>query len=924
MFRFTFKNRQNNSFNPIKQTNVQSKCNNVKNVKNNKLSNFVYSSKKVSFIVKSRKDYWNDIKVKFSLNKDIIDYYILQKIHECYIVEDSDSNLYEEFINQPISPVLALTLILLNKGIFGSQTFNEYLNNDKHQVYAYTHWNGNSFSNNSDKLYIENPFSEDTEEYKQILPGYNNINVMNFYKGYYLYSKNNEYVFSDNKYLGSYNLDLKRFQRIYSNDTKITGSISNFNNIPGNNLLNKYPELDSYLYADGLFKKLEESPYNSKSYNMSTLRGGYGFGPINIACFLKSTDFDKERLTDIIIGLLVAYDSGMTMGDAIKGINEWKCENKHNDLNFLNAESNIFILEYLEYIGSIFLTILLGCQIKDNVLFNSAFNSMLNTTEKNMFNIGNLMSSSIEILNIIVKQEQFKFMKDIEIFSFDIPCIYKNNRETKGTFSMFNYNKNYLDILVDSSPIESLINIKKIIDKEKGLTDYIIPNEGYNIFDFVTKGLNKCLITQIIKNIQEFTNNRKIFVSQSNNFYYEMDEGDITYISPFLSTDLLIAPRKERTFTQKPVKNVNQLYASTTGLDMEVDDTKCRVNFSVVDNTWNSLAQLTDVKYSLPEQSMIIVPRGESTYIYLDDNQSDENFNLQLLVLRYDDYNETEFKNIRIEKGYIFYVNKIKYTVIEDMVLDDLFELLITYAHDENAEEGSTNTRCGYSVRLIRDEDSNKKENPNIHIGTERVFNNLYYPDSTLLTTVDIKNIKVVDEFGNYRLLGIKGLEILYTEKNIITEKTGDKGSNKKVVTNISIVHFNNECYNLPYLNSRILTDRQNTLFKSSYLRSINIQDRILQLFQECKFNINIDSQITKMQNTYKSNDEKYPIHNFLNRFALCILKLCFINILYTSYSLDSLGDIESKTEFYNILSNYFTDFIDISQNYNTNINKIY
>ena len=86
--------------------------------------------------------------------------------------------------------------------------------------------------------------------------------------------------------------------------------------------------------------------------------------------------------------------------------------------------------------------------------------------------------------------------------------------------------------------------------------------------------------------------------------------------------------------------------------------------------------------------------------------------------------------------------------------------------------------------------------------------------------------------------------------------------------------------------------------------------------------NINIDSHIAKLWNAYKSNDEKYPIYNFLNRFALCILKLCFINILYTSYSLDSLIDIETKTEFYNILSNYFTDFIDISQNYNFNINR--
>ena len=186
MFKFTLKNRNCKSINSVKHPNIQCKYNNnLNNVKNNKINNFVYSSKRVSFTVKSRKDYWNDIRNKFVLNKNIINYYILQKINN-YVNNDSDSDLYETFINQPVSPVLALTLILLNKGLFGSQTLNDYLDNDKHQVYAYTHWNGNSFSNNSDKLYIDNPFSENTEEYKQILPGYNNINVMNFYKGCYL------------------------------------------------------------------------------------------------------------------------------------------------------------------------------------------------------------------------------------------------------------------------------------------------------------------------------------------------------------------------------------------------------------------------------------------------------------------------------------------------------------------------------------------------------------------------------------------------------------------------------------------------------------------------------------------------------------------------------------------------------------------
>lgn len=905
MFKFNFKHRQVNYQKQIEKQNKYFDQTVVK--KDLNTNNFVYSSKRVSFSVKCRNEYWNNIQKQFQLNSDIINHYILQRI-----CKNGENDVYEKFINQPISPILALTLILINDGLFNTNTFNEYLNNDKHQVYAYTHWNGNSFINNSDKLYIEDPFNEETETYKQILPGYNKINVMNFFKGYYLYQTTSGFVFSDNKYFGSYNIDLKRFQRIYANNTDISSTtISDYNNLDNNILLNKYPELDSYLYADGLFKKITDSDYNSQSYISSILRGGYGYGPINIACFLKCMEFDSERLVDIILGLLMSNDSGMTMGDAIKGLNEWRSANLQNDILDLNLFSNITILKYLEYIGSIFLTILLGLQVKNKIKFNPLFDF----DDQKIFSFGNLMSESFDILSKILKTDKIIQMKEIEIFSFDIPCIYKNNTETKGTFNMFGYSKNFSDIVVDDSPLESMVNIKKLIEKERKLTDYIIPNDGYNIYDFVSIGLNKCLITQIIKNIQEFTDNRKIFVSQSNNFYYEMEERDITYISPFLSTDLLIAPRKERIFTQKPVNNINQLYASTTNLDMEIDNTKCRVNFSVADNTWNSLAQLSEVNYSLPEQSLVIVPRDDSVYITVNGNKTHDHSNLHLLVLRYDDFTK---KNIRIEKGYILYVNKIKYTIIEDVILDDLFKILITYAHNDTGD----NTRCGYVIGL-----NTTPKNTNIEVVViKKNFDNLYYPDTEYLTTVNIKNIKAIDEFGNYSLLGISGLELLSTEKKLILENTGQKLTTIEIVTNISILHYNNEYYSLPYLNSRILTDRQNTLFKSSYLRSINVQDRILQIFQECGFNINIESKITKIWNEYKTIDERKPIFNFLDRFALCILKLCFVNSFFTSYSLDFLGKTESCKEFYNIIGEYFSDFINIKQNYNRNIksNSIY
>ena len=85
-------------------------------------------------------------------------------------------------------------------------------------------------------------------------------------------------------FYGSYNLDQNKFQRIYkdyiNDQIKSVSTIKDYNTLDSRTeLLNKYPELDSYLYVDGLFNKLKESPYNSQTYQISILRGGYGFGP---------------------------------------------------------------------------------------------------------------------------------------------------------------------------------------------------------------------------------------------------------------------------------------------------------------------------------------------------------------------------------------------------------------------------------------------------------------------------------------------------------------------------------------------------------------------------------------------------------------------------------------------------------------------
>lgn len=902
MFNFTFR----------RGTQTQ-KIQTAKNTKNSPInlkktistSNFVYGSKKIAFNVKSREDYWKEIENILDSNQDIFELFIVNKINEIMQIEndESEENIYEDLIYKPVSAPLAICLLLLNQDYFKSKIFNEYLNSEKHQVYAYTHWNGQSFSNNTDKLEVENPFSLEGEEYKQILPGYKNIHSMKFYKGSQILKTktSDQYKTTPIKYYGSYNLDLDKFQRIYKDDldSEISSgaSIKDFNTIDNRTeTLNKYPELDSYLYADGVFKKLKESPYNSQTYQISILRGGYGFGPLNISYFLKIMDFDSSKLTDIILSLLLSADSGMILGDAIKGLREWRGSiNDSSVFSFIDSEtySDIQILKILEYAGTLFLMLILGSQLKDQSSFKLSFDIY----DSKLLSLGSIMGNSFEFLTNVLKKvlaENLKtkldkpILNDLEVFSFEVPCVMKKDGKTttKGTFNMMDYNKNFSDMIFDNEPMETLFNIKKIIDKEKQLTDYIIPNDGYSIYDFITKGLNKCFTDQVIKNIHNFTDTTKRYISTSNDFYCEAQSSDIDLISPYLSSDLLIVPRKDR-----KIENVNELgkveTALYTSLDSKVDSTKCRLTFNIGDNSWNSIGQLQESKFSLPIYTFLIVPPQGTAYFKIDGIKTvSPTLNLLVLKYDYDPKKERRFYNIRIEAGSEFYVNNIKYTVIKDKILDDRFSI-DDHLHLNYTEPGKTLAKFG---------------------DTNNYFG--YF---------SIQDIDTVDEFGIYHNLSIEQFMIISNK-----QKAGDGGNAALPLLNTAHIKYSNEIYGLEYLNQRSMTERNFAINKTSNLKIINVQDKIYQLFQECGFFFDLESFNMSTILRYKKVDQSYPIYRFIDSFALCILKLSFINSFFISYSLDMLQLEDSQKEFYNILTDYLSDFLKVKQVYTTPTTKLY
>lgn len=876
----------------------QKQCSNsVKNLRKElpKQSPFRYGSKKISFNVKNRSDYWDDIEKVYVNEQARIDSIIGNVLQNLMNGKDTDYDIADSVMYSPVSPVLAVTLVLLNKEIFRCDTFTNYLESNEAQVYAYTHWNGENFVTNPTALVIDNPFGNETEKYKKILPGYNNIDVMKFYEGYQMYMKeyssdtaiNNEntVVTEKPKFWGSYYIDNKgtgRFQRIFKtkpDPSKCTGNVYNNAVFKDSNnadveTLNMHPEVDSYLYADGVFKKLMDSPYNSQSYQISVLRGGYGFGPINIACFLKAKNFDIERITDIISGLLIAEDSGMPLIDAIKGIQEWRIYNQDSDIDTIfNSLSDIRILRYIEYIGSIFFTAILGSSLKEKPLINIP----LTSAERKIYDVGYLMGHNHDIFVQMFKNgiKNKIWLKDsTEIFSFEVPCVLYGTEPTTGIFKIGDYVKNYSDsLLLGSEPLDYAFGVSSILEKEREITDYIIPRKGYTIFDFITKGLNNCLITEVLKNIDEFTFYRKFFLSLDNSSYAEHKGADIELISSRISIDCMICPRNKREITVTnvtdpdnksliyQVNNANY-YASGNAVDTE----KCRVNFSVQDNTWNNMREYGSAKYNVPNGSVIIFANN-NVPIFIDGERCDNYTNLQMLMLRCDSptYNGlSSFKDNEyyIEEGYYFLIRNIRYTVIEKTKV---------IAAGEGTQYFNMETVSGSNTgRII----SFKKEKKELNV-----------------------NCKVVDEFGKFHKLSF-------------TIKIQDSDNPKYPLIGQSVYH--NEYYgDLEVFSKCCMTERHKDYIHFNSIRSSNIQGAIIKLFQRCGFFFHVISHnyVGGLINT-----QEHLTYDFINRFALCILKLSVINAFCMSYSIDLLSLPDSVRSFYDIYKSYLGDFIDIKQ----------
>lgn len=816
----------------------------IKNLRKNILqqTNFKYGSKKISFNVKSRSEYWDELEKNYNDNKNVMDYYLINEVKKILDgTYDTSSSQADTILNSPISPVLATTLIMLNESLFKCKIFYDYLYNDKHQVYASTHWNGKSFSGDNAQvsLTIDNPFDQEKEEYKRILPGYGNIDIMKLYQGYQVLSKsytkldtelkpgNVSTVYS--KYFGSYNIDTGRFQRIFKTKPDIssstTSTVEDISDLLDINkkpveLLNKYPEIDSYYYADGLFKRLKESPYNSQSYQISVLRGSYGFGPLIISSFLKAKDFTMSKITDIISGLLIATDSGMILIDAIKGIQEWRGINTDSDISALfEGTTDIQILKFLEYIGAMFFTTILGSSLKDTSLFNIP----LTSKDRKLYDIGYLMGSNysafIDLFKNGIKNKVW-LQDSTEIFSFEIPCVLYGTTPTSGLFKTGDYVKNFSDsLLLGSEPMDTSFKISKVLEREKELSNYIIPQSGYSIFDFVTRGLNKTIIDNVLKNVEYLISD--FYLSSNSEYNYKLKKKqDISNIYDYIPVDYNVAPRTTSDILDPNYATCLYSSKSTTGTIIPPSD-------------------LTRISSETEENPSVLI--GDEK-IYLIDESRGYKFATSLLYLDSNNKLKTD--------GYylIDSVTGKKFVVLHSDIATDCAtydDTLAVSTTQKFSEDYPKSCRC-------------------FDIQTKEIY------DFTICYYPEVAKYKIVD-------LQTK------PETEIIDSTSA---------------------YNSLYLTSpSSVFDIVQTLS----LNGINVFGQITALLNSCGFN-----PLYLLTETEKSEDEKLKV--FIDRLALCVLKISAINSFCTSYSLDLLSLSDTTKSFYEIYKSYIGDYVEVKQ----------
>lgn len=422
-------------------------------------SPFIYGAKKTSFRVKRRKTFWEQVETAQTAVK--------QQLIKSLLLDKSAAK--EDITLKAVSPVLALTLILLNQGVEMTKTITDYVGdiNDKSdsrfnpKVYAY-----NKYTYTDSGSHVDNS----VESYVPSLPQYYHIHSAWVSKGA---------------------LPSGTTTEVFRTDGSNT------------NLSQKQKDVRNYLWEQGFLRKIANNSYGNKNTDISYLRSGYGYGPVCISTFLKLAKIGKKMVPEVICGLLLCEDSGMTIKDAMQAVREFVNPvhiPKTSPFSYLSGLSEIMILSILEEIGTFFLLSLLGHCYKKNIRFAIPLSS---TTERNIYEAGYLLGDTIsDLRNYLIYILQNKLYKNdsIEVFSITSPCVMTTDGTISDSILETTFDsKSFGDLsTVEDNPILSSFNISNCLYDIKEFDYMIQPRNGYSVSDFINKNLASHYIDQMI------------------------------------------------------------------------------------------------------------------------------------------------------------------------------------------------------------------------------------------------------------------------------------------------------------------------------------------------------------------------------------------------------------------------------------------
>lgn len=456
----------------IQASNVSSTVSTIKKITSK--SPFIYGAKKTSFRVKRRKTYWEQVE---SMQK-----VVKQQIIKNIIMDMSGTTDKEDITMKAVSPVLALTLILLDQGILSTTTVKEYtgdindttLKRFTPKVYAY---NSHVYDSTSGIKTSD----EGTETYTPSLPPY-----------YHIHSVSATY--------GDYT----------DPTTQSTSKCFRTDTANVKDLTDKQRDAINYLWDQGFLRKIAENKYGNKSSDIASLRSGYGYGPACITSFLNLVRYGKKMIPEVIFGLLICEDSGMTIKDAIKAVREFLNPGYRSssfNLSYFDGLSEVYVLSILEEIGTYFLLSLIGRCYQKNIHFTFPLSTV---SERNIYEVGYLMGDTVSDLReylIYILENKLYTQDSIEVFNITTPSVMTSDGTvSKSVIEIGGDTKVFSDIsTTEGNPISLMFDIESCLDDISAFNYLVNPRKGYDITDFINQGLMTHFIEQMVESFNEET-----------------------------------------------------------------------------------------------------------------------------------------------------------------------------------------------------------------------------------------------------------------------------------------------------------------------------------------------------------------------------------------------------------------------------------